>query len=144
MCVFHLHTPHPSHAHNLPPFPICALQTLASVTSHFPLPSEPVCFCFSSPGSLHRKLYTLGAFRKAESSFPVSAEAGHSEKKNGWMKGVSNSQTPRPGQKQKSAVLLPSLHFPPLFHSPYISKIPATRSHLNTEILKKCLNKVLD
>lgn len=34
-----------------------------------------------------------------------------------WMKGFSNSQTPRPGQKQKSAVLLPSLHFPPLFHS---------------------------
>lgn len=127
MCVSQFLPPPPP-----PPFPICALQALASVASHFPLPSLAVCFCFSSPGSLHRKLYTLEAFRKAELRCAFSTDFRHFfkkiKKRERWMKGLSNSQTPWPGQKQKSAVLLPSPHFPPLFHSVGVWKIPATRS----------------
>lgn len=114
MCDFHLTT--------FPP-PTCILPPISHLCpsgphfSHLPLPSSfrTRLFLFSSPGSLHRKSYTLGAFRKAQSSIPVSSGFGRRGKKS--LKEVSNSKTAKPGQKQKSAVLLPSDHFPPLLSS---------------------------
>lgn len=133
ICDFHLTTFPPQHAFSPPPppFPICALQALTSVTSHFPLPSEPVCFCFPA-----RALCTgnrihwehSGRHRAAFPSAPALAEGGKKS-----LKEVSNSKTAKLGQKQKSAVLLPSDHFPPLLSSLriffFFSKTRAAQVH---------------
>lgn len=111
MCDFHLTTFPPTCI--LPPFPICALQALTSVTSHFPLPSEPVCFCFPV-----RALCTGNRIHWEHSGRHRAAfqSSGFVQMKKS-LKEVSNSKTAKAGQKQKSAVLLPSDHLPPLLSS---------------------------
>lgn len=102
--------------------PTCLLPPISHLCpsgphfSHLPLPSSSRTrlFLFSSPGSWRRKSYTLGAFRKAQSNIPVRSGFGPMKKS---LKEVSNSKTAKPGQKQKSAVLLPSDHLPPLLSS---------------------------
>ena len=96
---------------NLPPFPICALQALTSVTSHFPLPPEPVCFCFRARALCTGNCIHWEHSGRQRAAFPLAPSLGT------WKKKMDKrgSVIPKPGEKQKSAVLLPSLHFPPLY-----------------------------
>lgn len=67
--------------HPSPPFPICALQALTIVASHFLLPSEAVCFCFQAWALSQETVYTLGAFRKGRAPFPLAPSLVTSKKK---------------------------------------------------------------
>lgn len=54
--------------------------SLTPPSPHFPF--SPVClFLFSKQRALYRKLWTLGAFRKAESRFPVQTLPQKKERK---------------------------------------------------------------
>lgn len=143
MCVFHLLATAPPHSP-----PISHLCPSGPHFSRLPLPSSfrTRLFLFLSPGSLHRKLYTLGAFRKAESSFPVSCESGHKKKKNGWRGAVIPKLL---NQERNRSQLFSSPHFTSLpftqfqhFKNP--CHTTATSSYRNTECLRKCHKEGLD
>lgn len=122
MCVFQFHHPPPTppiHTQPPPHFPSVPFR---------PSPQSPPTSLFLQYPSVFvfraRALCTGNCIHwehsgRQSAAFPLALSLGTCKKRERerWMKGFSNSQTPRPGQKQKSAVLLPSLHFPPLFHS---------------------------
>lgn len=96
-------TPLPSISHLCPSGP----QLL--VASHFPLPSEAVCFCFQAWALSQETVYTLGAFRKGRAAFPFAPSLVTCKGKKG-VKEVKSSTTGRETEVS---------WFPPLLPSPY-------------------------
>lgn len=125
----------PRHPSPFPP--ISHLCPSGPYFSQLPLPSSfrTRLFLFSSRGSLHRKLYTLGAFRKAERSFPVSSRFGHIKKKK-YREEESNYLTRR--ETQVSAVLTPLTSHPSPCIVSAFKKSQACHCHKSTR-LRECI-----